>query len=43
VHTDPPAIKKINLTIEPGERVGILGATGAGKTALVNLCRASTT
>jgi len=34
---DPPAIKKINLAIEPGERVGILGATGAGKSALVNL------
>lgn len=34
---NPPALKNINLTIEPGERVGILGATGAGKTALVNL------
>ena len=34
---DPPAIKHINLTIEPGQRVGFLGATGAGKTALVNL------
>ena len=34
---DPPALKNIDLTIEPGERVGILGATGAGKTALVNL------
>jgi len=34
---DPPALKNINLTIEPGERIGILGATGAGKTALVNL------
>ena len=34
---DPPALKNINLTIEPGERVGFLGATGAGKTALVNL------
>lgn len=34
---DPPALKNINLTIEPGQRVGILGATGAGKTALVNL------
>jgi ATP-binding cassette subfamily B protein len=34
---DPPAIKNINLTVEPGERIGILGATGAGKTALVNL------
>jgi ATP-binding cassette subfamily B protein len=34
---DPPALKNINLTVEPGQRVGILGATGAGKTALVNL------
>jgi len=34
---DPPALQHIDLTIEPGERVGILGATGAGKTALVNL------
>ncbi len=34
---DPPVLKNINLTIEPGERVGFLGATGAGKSALVNL------
>jgi ABC-type multidrug transport system fused ATPase/permease subunit len=34
---DPPAIKNINLTIEPGQQVGFLGATGAGKSALVNL------
>ncbi|NHZ72673.1 MAG: ATP-binding cassette domain-containing protein, partial [Aquificales bacterium] len=34
---DPPALKNINLTIEPGEKVGFLGSTGAGKTALVNL------
>ena len=34
---DPPALKNINLTIEPGQRVGFLGATGAGKSALVNL------
>jgi ATP-binding cassette subfamily B protein len=34
---DPPALKNINLTVEPGQRVGILGATGAGKSALVNL------
>jgi ATP-binding cassette subfamily B protein len=30
-------LKNINLTIEPGQQVGFLGATGAGKTALVNL------
>jgi ATP-binding cassette subfamily B protein len=34
---DPPALKDISLTIEPGEKVGFLGATGAGKSALVNL------
>jgi ATP-binding cassette subfamily B protein len=34
---DPPALKNINLTIEPGQSIGFLGATGSGKTALVNL------
>jgi ATP-binding cassette subfamily B protein len=34
---DPPALKHINLTIEPGQKVGFLGSTGAGKSALVNL------
>ena len=34
---DPPALKNINLTIEPGQQVGFLGATGSGKSALVNL------
>ncbi|NCF64977.1 MAG: ATP-binding cassette domain-containing protein [Chloroflexi bacterium] len=34
---DPPALKNINLTIEPGQSIGILGATGSGKSALVNL------
>lgn len=27
----------VNLTAEPGERIAILGATGAGKTSLINL------
>ncbi|HHT19662.1 MAG: ABC transporter ATP-binding protein [Euryarchaeota archaeon] len=31
------ALKNINLEIEPGEIVGILGATGSGKSTLVNL------
>lgn len=30
-------LKTVNLTILPGETVGILGATGCGKTSLVNL------
>ncbi|MGI9616492.1 MAG: ABC transporter ATP-binding protein [Acidimicrobiales bacterium] len=34
---DPPALKDIDLVIEPGQQVGFLGATGSGKTALVNL------
>jgi ATP-binding cassette subfamily B protein len=34
---DPPVLKNINLVIEPGQTVGFLGATGAGKTALINL------
>jgi ABC-type multidrug transport system fused ATPase/permease subunit len=34
---DPPALKGIDLTIEPGQQIGFLGATGAGKSALVNL------
>ncbi|MDX1414986.1 MAG: ABC transporter ATP-binding protein [Candidatus Promineifilaceae bacterium] len=34
---DPPALKNINLIFESGESVGILGATGSGKSALVNL------
>ena len=34
---DPPAVKNINLTVEPGQQVGFLGATGAGKSALINL------
>ena len=30
-------LSDINLTIEPGEAVGIVGTTGSGKTTLVNL------
>ncbi|NCC36149.1 MAG: ABC transporter ATP-binding protein, partial [Chloroflexia bacterium] len=31
------ALEQINLIIEPGETVGFLGATGSGKSTLVNL------
>jgi energy-coupling factor transport system ATP-binding protein len=34
INTDVPALKNINLTIEEGTFVGIIGANGAGKTTL---------
>lgn len=36
-HSDEAVLKDINLTIEPGQMVAFLGATGAGKSTLVNL------
>lgn len=33
----PYVLKGISLTIQPGEKVGIIGRTGAGKTSFVNL------
>ncbi len=36
-NSDEPVLEEINLVAEPGETVAILGATGAGKTTLVNL------
>jgi ATP-binding cassette subfamily B protein len=30
-------LRGVSFTVEPGERVGIVGATGAGKTTIINL------
>jgi ATP-binding cassette subfamily B protein len=32
-----PVLKNINLTIQPGETIGIIGGTGSAKTSFVNL------
>lgn len=35
-----PALQKVNLTIRPGEHVGLIGRTGAGKSTLARMiCR----
>ena len=34
---DKPLIENLNLTVEPGQTVAIVGPTGAGKTTIVNL------
>lgn len=35
--SDQPVIDRLNLTIQPGERIGLIGRSGAGKSTLVNL------
>ena len=37
VDSDEPVLKKINLKIDSGETIGIIGGTGSAKTSLVNL------
>ncbi len=37
VESDKYALKNINLTIQSGETIGIIGATGAAKSSFVNL------
>jgi len=34
---EEPVLNHVNLTAEPGQTVAILGATGSGKTSLINL------
>ena len=34
---DEPLIENLNLSVHPGQRVAIVGPTGAGKTTIVNL------
>lgn len=35
--TDKPVLKNINFTVEPGQKVALVGKSGSGKTTLVNL------
>jgi ATP-binding cassette subfamily B protein len=34
---DAPVLRGVNLTVRPGETVAVVGATGSGKTTLINL------
>lgn len=36
-HKDKPSLENINLIVEKGETVGVVGGTGSGKSTLVNL------
>lgn len=34
---DAPVLREINLTVQPGQKVAIVGATGSGKTTFISL------
>ncbi|MCG8571343.1 MAG: ABC transporter ATP-binding protein/permease [Spirochaetes bacterium] len=34
---DEPVLRNLSFTVEPGERIAIVGYTGAGKTTIINL------
>ncbi|MDD6035379.1 MAG: ABC transporter ATP-binding protein [Lachnospiraceae bacterium] len=36
-HSYEPVVEEINLTVKPGEMIGLVGASGAGKSTLINL------
>jgi ATP-binding cassette, subfamily B, multidrug efflux pump len=36
-HPDQPVLNHLNLTIYPGEKIGLVGRSGAGKSTLINL------
>lgn len=35
--TTEPVLKKLNLSVKPGQKIAIVGATGSGKTTIINL------
>lgn len=36
-HSYEPVLKNINLTVKPGEMIGLVGASGTGKSTMINL------